>query len=136
MKQRASLKAADGGGDGAGAPSSSSDDEGPLGRVSAALFTPKEESSKPRVTLATGVPGGKSQPHSTSGGADDRSQTDTIERNVSPGQSFGEGALLMHGAVCDARYQTGASGATLLEVPRHLFFQMLLRPSLTLFGLL
>jgi CRP-like cAMP-binding protein len=52
-------------------------------------------------------------------------ETHTLDRIVSAGQSFGEGALLMRGAVCDATYRAAPGGATLLEVPRHLFFQML-----------
>ena len=46
-------------------------------------------------------------------------------RTVAPGQAFGEAALLMRGAVCDATYRAGHTGATLLQVPRHLFSELL-----------
>lgn len=47
-------------------------------------------------------------------------------RVIIPGHCFGEGALLMRGAVCDATYKAAASGGCcLLEVPRHLFYQLL-----------
>ena len=50
---------------------------------------------------------------------------DTI-RVVTPGHCFGEGALLVRGAVCDATYKAADSGGCcLLEVPRHLFYQLL-----------
>ena len=50
-----------------------------------------------------------------------------VLRSITAGQAFGEAALLLRGALSDATYraETEGSGCAILEVPRHLFFQML-----------
>ena len=47
------------------------------------------------------------------------------KRSLPAGVSFGEGALLMPGAVADSTYRAASSGCTLLEVPRTYFYQMI-----------
>lgn len=61
------------------------------------------------------------------GGAVRAGEVTVVEdtQTIAPGEAFGEGALLMRGTVCDATYRAGASGATLLQVPRHSFFELL-----------